>query len=108
MSRRPRGLTASDRLLHTRPQPDTVLLMSPAAWNCIHLLGKVVALSADLYGPRRTSLLWDSLRGLATMPALWALLPCLAQPGSASLLGAFLSLLFHEGGSSQSLGCPLE
>lgn len=102
MSRRPRGLTASDRLLHTRPQPDTVLLMSPAAWNCIHLLGKVVALSADLYGPRRTGLLWDSLRGLATMPSLWALLPCLAH------LGAFLSLLFHEGDSSQSLGCPLE
>lgn len=82
MSQRPRGLTASDRLLHTRLQPDTVLLMSPAPGIVSIYLGRV-ALSADLYGPRRTSL-WDSLRGLATMPALWALLPCLAHLGSAS------------------------
>jgi hypothetical protein len=40
MSPWPRSLTAR---LHTRPQPDTALLLSPVDWNCNLLLGNVVA-----------------------------------------------------------------
>lgn len=97
MSPWPRSPTASDRHLHTRPQPDTVLLLSPVDWNCNLLLGNVVA-QCQL-----------TLKNKATLGQPCG--PCHPSYFCRNLSPRWelsCSLVFHEGGSSQSLGSPLE